>query len=154
MTFKCAWTHCNCGFHIYENQPKIKIGKRWYHEECAKEKTLIEDIVTKFIEQINPAEIPVLRKVINGIVFDEQNPRPAEYVMYALDYAIAHPEMKLMYPQGLYRICNDLEVQRTWCMQQADKKVGSHKINIENIQKPTTMIYKNNTKRMVSDLFD
>ena len=151
MAFKCAWIHCGCGYQIYDNQPKTKIGKRWYHEECAKEKTLIEEIITKFIEQINQAEIPVLRKVINDIIYNEN--RPAEYVMFALDYAIAHPEMKLTFPQGLYRICNDQIVLQTWCKQQADKQVGGHNIDLKDIDRPTTEIKKRSGKTMVSDLF-
>ena len=151
-SLKCGWSHCNCGTFIYDDQPKIKIGKRWYHEECAEEKTLIEDIVAKFLEQVNPAEIPVLRRVINDIIFNEI--KPAQYVMFALDYAIAHPQMKLTYPAGLYRICNDLEVQKAWCKQQADKAIGSHKIEITRLERPTTQINKTSPKRAVSDLFE
>ena len=152
-TLKCGWTHCSCGYDIMQNDDtKVKIGKRWYHAECAKEKLLIEDIVSKFIEQVNPAEIPVLRKVINDIVFNEL--KPAEYVMYALDYAIAHPQMRLTYPAGLYRICNDIDVQRTWCKNQADKTVGSHKIDIKDtVTQPTVQLNNTSKKKSVADLF-
>jgi len=149
---KCGWTHCSCGVTIYDDQEKVKIGKRWFHKECAEEKTLIEDIVTKFLEQVNPAEIPVLRRVVNDIVFNEV--KPAQYVMFALDYAIAHPQMRLTYPAGLYRICNDLEVQKAWCKQQADKAVGSHKIDIKQLNRSATQIHKTSPKRAVSDLFE
>lgn len=146
---KCGWTHC--GQPIYDGQEKVKIGKRWYHAECAHEKELINDTITKFIEQVNHTDITVLRKIINDIIYNEN--KPAEYVMFALDYAIAHPEMKLTFPQGLYRICNDQNVLHTWCKQQADKKVGSHNIELKDIERTTTEIKKRSGKTMVSDLF-
>lgn len=149
---KCGWTHCSCGGYIYDNQPKIRVGKKWYHEECAKDRELIQDIITKFIEQVNDAQIPVLRKIVNDIIYNEI--KPAEYVMFALDYAIAHPEMKLTYPQGLYRICNAHDVLKAWTHKVAKEKVGSHKIDINEVEQPTTVINKKTNKRMVSDLFD
>lgn len=153
--FKCGWTHCSCGGTIFDNQKKVKVGKRWYHEECANERNMIQDIITKFTECVSSTvDVVVLRRVINDIVYNEENPRPVEYVMYALDYAIAHPQMKLTFAQGLYRICNNQEVIKTWRQNVANKQVGSHKIEIETIERPTTVYKPIEYKRMVSDLFD
>jgi len=152
---KCGWTHCSCGWTIFDNQKKVKVGKRWYHEECAKERDTIQSIITKFIENVNDTvDVVVLRKVINEIIYNDDNPRPAEYVMYALDYAIAHPEMKLTFAQGMYRICDNRDVLKSWCQKVADERVGSHTIQLQTVEQPQTEHNVTAKKRLVSDLFD
>lgn len=112
---KCPWTHCNYNGCISDGQEKVKVGKRWYHKDCAEERDCINEIISVFTEQVNAnIEISALRRVINDIVFNEDSPRPAQYVLFAVNYAIEHPVMKLTYPQGLYRICNSLDVIDAW----------------------------------------
>ena len=139
---KCGWTHCEYGY-ITDDQKKVKVGKRWYHEDCARERELINDIVTKFIEQVNDAQIPVLRKVVNDIIYNEN--KPAEFVMFALDYAIAHPEVKLMYPQGLYRVCGSIDVLNAWKERQNKifmKQIKPNSFVAEDIKGEESQLHK------------
>ena len=42
--YKCGWSHCE-KVYIYDTDEKTKVGKRWYHAECAKERETIKDII-------------------------------------------------------------------------------------------------------------
>ena len=137
---KCFWKHCSYGGYITDVNDEVTVGKHYYHKACANERQIIDDIITKFIEQVNPAEIPVLRRVVNEIVFSDTKPVPAEYVMFALDYAITHPEVKLMYPQGLYRVCNSIDVLNAWkehLNKQFMKTVDESKFVAEEVETTT-----------------
>ena len=143
MDFKCGWTHCEWGGHISNNQEKVKVGKRWYHKECACERDCINDIITTFQENINEnADIKVLRSVINNLIYDEC--KPAEYVLFSVRHAIAHPEFKLTFPQGIYRVCNHPDVLHAWQVQQNKKfmaTVDQSKFVADNVA-PTSVINK------------
>ena len=148
--YKCGWSHCSYeGYYISDGQEKTRVGKRWYHKECAEERSCINDIITIFTEQVNAnIEIPALRRVVNDIVFNDENPRPAQYVLFALNYAIEHPVMKLTYPQGLYRVCNSLDVLDAW-KHRDDKKfvktINSATFIAEDIKGTPTKQKQNNS---------
>jgi hypothetical protein len=112
MSYKCGWQHCDKGC-INDDDAKVKVGQRWYHAECAKERSLIQDTITKFLEYVdNKADIIMVRRVVNNLVFTYKF--SAEFVMFALDYAIQHTEVKLTYPAGMYRVCRSSDVSNAW----------------------------------------
>lgn len=113
MEYTCGWSNCRCGKIIRENDEKVKISTRYYHKQCAHEKETINEIIVLFCEQINSnIQTQVLRSVINTLIYKKNY--DVDYVMSALRYAVGHPEMKLTYPQGLYRICQDQKVKESW----------------------------------------
>lgn len=110
--YKCGWSHCE-KVYIYDTDEKTKVGKRWYHAECAKERETIQDIITKFIEYVDEnVDVIMLRKIVNELIFT--NNYPAEYVMFALDYALQNPFIHLNYPGGLYKLCRSSDIMKAW----------------------------------------
>lgn len=112
-TYKCASKHCTHEFIINNGDEYMKIGNRYYHLDCGHEKLVVDDIIAIFVEQINSnISIPILRNVINTLVHKQNY--EIDYVFYAIKYAVAHPEFKLTYPQGLYRVVKDVNILNTW----------------------------------------
>ena len=110
---KCAWTHCPCNQVIEDMSDAVKDKTRYYHKDCLKQRNTINDIITLFTEQVNDKIVmSQLRNIINTLIFTEGF--EAEYVLYAVRYAINHPYMKLTYPAGIRRICLDQNVLDIW----------------------------------------
>lgn len=123
---KCGWTHCPYNKIIKPNEDIKKIGNRYYHAFCSHQKETIEEIVTMFVEQVNGDIVfTTLRGVVNTLIFKQEY--DCDYVLYSIRYAVNHPEMKLTYPQGLYRVVKDKSVSQSWAKLKADKSLKEEK---------------------------
>lgn len=127
----------------------VKDKTRYYHKDCLKQRNTINDIITLFTEQVNDKIVmSQLRNVINTLVFKEGY--EAEYVLYAVRYAINHPYMKLTYPAGIRRICLDQNVKSNWDnMSRIDTR-----ISLEGERVYNTRSNKPHKKVTVAELFD
>lgn len=127
----------------------VKDKTRYYHKDCLKQRNTINDIITLFTEQVNDKIVmSQLRNIINTLVFTEGF--EAEYVLYAVRYAINHPYMKLTYPAGIKRICLDHNVKSNWDnMSRIDTK-----ISLEGERVYNTRSNKPHKKVTVAELFD
>lgn len=150
---KCAWTHCKYNKNITDGQETVKIGNRNYHKECACEKDNINNCIALFTEQINGQIVmSQLRSVINNLIFKQGF--ESDYVVFAIQYAIDHPEYKLTYPQGLHRICKDQKIIGLWKTQKANSLLQGQKVVIEQIDETEKIKYNSTQKKKsVSDLF-
>ena len=146
---KCAWTHCPCNQVIEDMSDAVKDKTRYYHKDCLKQRNTINDIITLFTEQVNDKIVmSQLRNIINTLVFTEGF--EAEYVLYAVRYAINHPYMKLTYPAGIRRICLDQNVKSNWDnMSRIDTR-----ISLEGERVYNTRSNKPHKKVTVAELFD
>lgn len=146
---KCAWTHCPCNQVIEDMSDAVKDKTRYYHKDCLKQRNTINDIITLFTEQVNDKIVmSQLRNVINTLVFKEGY--EAEYVLYAVRYAINHPYMKLTYPAGIRRICLDQNVKSNWDnMSRIDTR-----ISLEGERVYNTRSNKPHKKVTVAELFE
>ena len=64
---KCGYNNCKHGGEVSKEEG-IKIGTRWFHKECAKEKELKKEIEDYWFKNINPGTvIQILRKAINDL---------------------------------------------------------------------------------------
>lgn len=151
--YKCAWKHCKFDNVIKEDESYEVIGGRRYHTECNCEREDINECITLFTEQVNSQiVITQLRSVINNLIFKQGF--ESEYVVFAIQYAINHPEYKLTYPQGLHRICKDQTIVNTWKTQKANSVLQGQKIVIDKIDKSEKIKYNTTQKKKsVSDFF-
>ena len=111
---KCKYTHCRHeSTEIKPGEAFDKIGRCYYHPDCNRERTKLSGIVSRFLEEVNSrVSVPELRKIITSLVYDEGY--EAEYVEFALGYALEHPEYRLTYPPGMYRVCRSRDVAAAW----------------------------------------
>lgn len=150
---KCAWTHCKYNKNITDGQETVKIGNRNYHKECACEKENINNCITLFIEQINEQiVISKLRSIINTLIYKQGY--SSEYVLYSIKYCINHPEVKLTYPEGLHRVCKDLNIQKLYKNMKATQQLQGQKVEIDNIEEHNFEHKVTNKKKLISDLFN
>ena len=149
---KCAWSHCRHNNIISENEQYVKKSSKYYHFACDCERENINKSIILFTENVNDQVVmSQLRGIINNLIFKQGF--EAEYVVFAIKYAIEHPELKLMYPQGLHRICKDQNILNLWKKKQADDMLRGQSINLQEIEEHKIEYNFTKKKRSVSDLF-
>jgi len=152
-TYKCGWSHCKMDNIIQEEDDFVVVGGKRYHKQCNCERENINKSITLFTEQVNDQIVmSQLRSVINNLIFKQGF--ESDYVVFAIQYAIDHPEYKLTYPQGLHRICKDQEIIGLWKTQKANSLLQGQKVVIDEIDKTEKIKYNSTQKeRSVSALF-
>ena len=151
---KCAYAHCKHeNKEIIDGEEYVVAGRYKYHKDCNQEREKINEIITIFIEQVNPnIVVNILRRTINNLINDSFE---VDYILFAVKYAVNHPEMKLTYPQGLYRICKDIDVLNGWQNLKVNQLLKDKKVEIKNelIRKEFAISDTIIKKKNVSDLF-
>ena len=111
---QCRFKHClHSSTEIKKDDEYVKNGSTYYHKDCNELREALNDTVTLFMENVNnQVSVPELRKIINTLCFVDG--MDIKYIKFAINYAVAHPECKLTYPAGLYRICRNLSIQAEW----------------------------------------
>lgn len=152
-TYKCGWSHCKMDNIIQEGDDFEIVGGKKYHKYCNFERENINKSIILFTEQINALiSISRLRGVINTLIF--KNGFDSAYIVFAIKYAIEHPEYKLTYPEGLYRICKDQKIIGLWKTQKANSLLQGQKVVIDQIDETEKIKYNSaQKKKSVSDLF-
>ena len=109
---KCRYTNCLCDSKDVDKEDAVQVGKQYFHKECYKTKTEIQEIVKLFSEKINKNVIySQLNSVIKNIVFTKK--LGSEFLLYGLKYYINH-KIPLNYPQGLYYVIQNKDVIKTY----------------------------------------
>lgn len=111
---QCRFKHClHSSTEIKNGDDFVKNGSWYYHKDCNDLRLALNDTATLFMEQVNnQVSIAELRKVINTLCFVDG--MDIRYIQFAIEFAVAHPEYRLTYPAGLYRICRNLGIQGEW----------------------------------------
>lgn len=151
-TYKCAWLHCRMDNIIQEDDDFVVVGGKRYHKQCNCERENINKSIVLFTEQVNDQIVmSQLRSVINNLIYKQGF--DSEYVVFAIQYAINHPEYKLTYPQGLHRICKDQTIIDIWRTQMANKLLQGQKVTIDEMDEHKVEYSATQKKKSVSDLF-
>lgn len=120
---KCRYgDNCKFGGEVSKEE-SVKEGNAYYHEECLKEKKLKKEIEQYWIDNMPPATLSVLRKVIKQLL----NNKSAEYVLFVLKY-INNNKKPINNPFGLINYCNDLRLENEF------KRIITNK-NFQQIKK-------------------
>lgn len=109
-TYKCRASHC---FHdskdILPDDDIVKIKNAAYHKDCYQAISDIREVIDIFATKINPNVVfSELRKVINTIVYDRKI--DSGMLLYGVKYYLKN-NIPLNYPQGLYYVVQNKEVQ-------------------------------------------
>ena len=146
----CRFKYCKHNTQeIKENEPFDKVGRCYYHSDCNQTRIQMNNIATRFMECINDkVSISELKAIVKKLCIDEGY--GAEYVSFALEYAILHPECKLTYPAGMYRMCRNLNVVREWDKKQVKEAKMTFDVTDDN--KESTFTFKSNGKKGFQDI--
>lgn len=150
---KCAYSNClHESKDILDGEDFKKENKKYYHTDCWNYKNKINEVITLFTEQVNSNIVfTVLRSIVNNLVFIQKY--EPEYILYAIKYAVDHPQMKLTYPPGLYRICKDVDVSESYKKLKANMILEGQTVKIDEVQYSNFELNNTKKKKSVSDLF-
>lgn len=136
--YKCRSSHC---FHdskeILPDDDFVKVKNAAYHKDCYQAILNIRETINLFSTKINPNVVfSVLRRVINNIVYDKKV--DSGMLLYGVKYYIDH-KLPLHYPQGLYYVVQNEEVQKKYHQEQIAKKTQGYQFKaLEDEAKPFT----------------
>lgn len=124
---QCRFKHClHSSTEIKNGDEYVKNGTMYYHKDCNELREALNDTATLFMECVNSQiSVSELRKIINTLCFVDG--MDIKYIQYAINYAVTHPEYRLTYPAGLYRICRNLSIQAAWRSERNKKWMASVK---------------------------
>lgn len=149
-TYKCGFRHCQHESCEVSQDEAVKIKNRYYHEDCAKIYSNIEEIKTLYYEKIsNTVVMPQLMSVINNIIFKKKV--DSDYFLFAVKYAI-NTKRKIKYPQGLHYVIDDYCIKDAWKKKQL-QSIGRVRFEAKSNDEPIFQVKKPKEKGL-DNLFD
>lgn len=117
---KCRYSRCIFGGGDIEPGTEVEVSKGHYmHSECARYNSAIKQIIKLYTESIDETiAIPVLRNVINKIVFDRKT--DPEFLLFVLKRAISN-KVPIKAPYGLHYLVKDRDAIDTWNKKKVQK---------------------------------
>ena len=148
--YKCGFRHCQHESCDVSQDEAVRIGSRYFHEDCAKTYHNIEAIKQLYYEKVsNTVVMPQLINVVNNILFKKHI--DSDYLLFALQYAI-NTKRTINYPQGLHYIIDDYRIKEAWKKQQLNA-VKKAKFEATPTSMPTFNIAPTKEKG-IEDLFN
>ena len=149
-TYKCAFRHCSHESCEVLQDEAVKLGNRYFHEDCADTYKNINAIKVLYYEKVsNTVVMPQLSSVINNIIFKKHV--DSEYLLFALKSAIS-TKKKINYPQGLHYIIDDFRIKNAWEKKQL-QSIGKVKFEVKSNNEPMFRVNEPKTKGL-DNLFD
>lgn len=112
MNVKCGYKNCINEDRELNKEDAIKVGNRYYHQDCYQIIEDIREIADLFKKHINENVVySVLVRVINDIIFNKKN--ESGYLLFGLRYYI-NKKIPLNYPQGLYYVIQNKDVKKAY----------------------------------------
>ena len=114
--YKCGFRHCQHESCDVSQDEAVRIGNRYFHEDCARTYKNIEEIKRLYYEKVsNTVVIPQLIKVINTILFNKHV--DSDYLLFALKHAV-NTKRSIKSPFFLHYIIDDYKIKEAWKKQQ------------------------------------
>lgn len=129
---KCGYgANCKYGGEVSKEEG-VKIGTRWFHKECVKEKELKKEIEDYWFKAINPGTvIQILRKAINDLVKLYE----ADYILWVVK-SCKIKGIRISHPMGLKSLCSDNRFLDEWKkikINEEYKKI-KNEINVQTVE--------------------
>lgn len=126
---KCKASHC---FHesreILPDDNVVEVSNAIYHKDCYQAISNIKEVMDIFATKINRNVVfSELRKVINNIVF--QRGIDSGMLLFGIKYYINH-HIPLNYPQGLYYVVQNKDVQNGYKKEIVEKDINKHSFEV------------------------
>lgn len=144
---KCRYSHCLHSDREVSVEEAVLTGKStYYHKDCYLYQQTIKEVRDFFIKNINTnAVYAQLNHVINDIVFNKGN--EPELILFGMKYYMSH-NMNLKYPQGLYYVVQNVEIQKKY--EEYKRRQNRETVIIE--PENNTFTYKPHKSKSVADL--
>ena len=108
---KCAYKHCKHGGEVEKDQA-VKVGNRYYHADCLKEKETVKSIIDLYHEMVDPKPIEnYLRKTVNDLIYKDGN--DASFILFAIRFCLDNG-WTLRSPGGLRYVAKDWKAKEAW----------------------------------------
>ena len=142
---KCKYSKCLCS----DSDDIINS----YHTKCLKTKNDISEIKRLFTDNINRNVVfSQLVKVINNIIFNKRI--DSEYLKFGLQYYITN-KIPLNYPQGLYYVIQNKEVEKAYSKRIATSvKKEIKSLSDSTLDTEQTFEHRVFKKKSIGDIFD
>ena len=148
--YKCGFRHCQHESCEVSQDEAVRVGTRYYHEDCAQIYKNIEEIKQLYYTKIsNTVVMPQLISVVNNIIFKKHV--DSNYLLFALKYAV-NTKRKINYPQGLHYLIDDYRIKEAWNKQQINA-VKQAKFEAKPTAMPTFNVAPTKEKG-IENLFD
>lgn len=102
-TYVCGYNHC---LHSGEPVPKcsaVKVGRRYYHWDCASIKQEIQECAELYMNVVDDKTVyPIVMRILNTLVF--KNEVPVDYIKKRIEASSLYYRGKPVY--ALYGIRN------------------------------------------------
>lgn len=136
-----------------EDGTEVKIGKSYYHPECAKIKNDIAEIIKLFTDNVNKNVVySALTRVINDIIFNKKI--ESGMLLYGLRQWISNKKV-LNYPGGLYYVIQDASVVKGWAELNARKiKQQMNEVEVADIREIHSFGYVKKKNYNIADLME
>lgn len=111
---KCSFSKCKHEDAVIdiEKEKYVQDGRKFYHEDCYKDKSNIEFMMNFWRERIDQnVNMKQLRAVLNRMIFNSNY--PSDYVVFVLQYCVSHGK-KLRYPPGIKYYIDDFFVKKAY----------------------------------------
>jgi hypothetical protein len=144
---KCGYNHCLFDGEV-DKENAVKVGTRYYHKECLKQKQEKDEVRKLYLEQVNSTEIvSVLNSVINNIVHIKKV--DSGFLLYALKHAIQN-KFVFHNPAGLHYIINNAYIKKQYQNNTSKLQIKEFKNNIAdiNIEKEVEFTYTQEQKTL------
>lgn len=147
IDIKCGYNNCKHGGEVSKEEG-IKIGSRWFHKECAREKEVKKEIEDYWFKYINKGTvIQVLRKAINDLA----KLYYADYILWVVK-SCKSKGIKISHPMGLKGLCSDNRFLDEWKKIKINKEYKKIKNEI-NVQTSEDVMFKHiPSKKRITDI--
>lgn len=147
---KCRATHC-----LHETKDFlpdddiVEVGNCGYHRDCYNTISDIKEVIDIFSTKINKYVVfSELRKVINNIVYTRGI--ESGMLLFGIKYYVERC-IPLNYPQGLYYVVQNKNVQEQYQKMKAEQKIQGYKFEAA-VDEPKPFTYKSSKAKSFSDV--
>jgi hypothetical protein len=117
----CGYSHCLHKGEEVNKEDGVKIGTRYYHMDCARQRNEKEEVRKIYLEEVNPTEVmKLLNSVINNIVHVKNV--ESSLLLYALKYAVSN-KFKINNPYGLHYLVGNKKIKESYVNREPIKKL-------------------------------
>lgn len=137
---KCRATHC---FHetkdFMPGDDIVEVGRNGYHRDCYQAISDIKEVTDIFSTKINKNVVfAELRRVINNIVYTKGV--ESGMLLFGINYYINN-NIPLRYPQGLYYVVQNQEVQKQYHQMKIAQEVKNYTFDV-SVDNSKSFTYK------------
>lgn len=111
-TCRCGWKYCKHEPTDISVGSAVRIGTRWYHEDCAHKRTGMIALRDYYYENVDKAV--VMKQLVNAIktLIVDKDVDP-DFALFALKFALKN-DIKVKSPYSMYYLVSNFKIKEAW----------------------------------------